>query len=916
MNHTEKQVRENLWAALRLPYGRAQIAAIEDVVRQADATGSAALRYETRIHATNSFQQGGEPAKAFVPFSWCLAAHDRGEGDPRYDHDLLRYFKFVINSMTRFPEIPLARATAALDDMERRYRVAGHSMSPVHQHRELVARHVGDRATAAEQFRLWCAAPRGSLSDCVGCEPMDKVGHLSWLGKHEEAVSLAAPVLTGTLRCREQPQAILSELLVSYLKTGRLEEAAAAHRQAYRAIRVQEDALWAVSSHIAFCALSGNHARGLELVERHFGWADEPPAPMDEMAFSAAAALTLTRVAETAGPGAVVRRPAFRERPAAEFAAAELRDLLTERALEIAGRFDTRNGTSEQGDQIRALLAAEPVVEYLPLSGPVRRAVKPVVPAPSLPDSPEELAAAAERARRRSEDDTAAVAWREFDAVCPDPDGALLARRLDGRGFARSETDPVGAGEDWRRAAELFAATGDEVRRWISTTQAALVRCMTDAPEEGFAELTAAVEQLAILGDSEQHARGVSRIATASAMLGRPGDAEAAFTRARELAEQTGDPHLLADVLSRAAGFTASQGEDRLAAALDLAERSIELYRVADIPAAMAETQLLAARLRVGSGDLEGAYALMGEAAEAHGPTLRGRALHNRGRLATELHKHDEAWTLLGQAVAELSVAGLTTEAAYAKAALASACLALDRPEDLADVAEEASDELDRIGDAKEAAQTRFLLSKAYRRLGDNTQALELLESLAGYCARDENPAGVGQMRSAAAEILSEDRDDLAAESYIAAAEAYAEAKFDLDELTCRRLAALSWHWIGDIELSLAELAKAEDRAAALHAEEPPARRELAMLAYDGARILRYADRFPEALTRAETAAASFHANGDTLQASIAEVLRGQLLVDLDRPAEAKPVLTAALRTLPADATAQRDQLETLLATL
>jgi tetratricopeptide (TPR) repeat protein len=917
MNETEEQIREDLWTANQPPYGPAQVAAMEDLLRQADATGSPLLSYEARIYATSAFVRGDEHAKSFVSFSWCLAAYDRGEADHRFDRSLFWFFKDMVATLTEYPEIPLTRTFAVLDDMERRYRLAGHSMNPVHQHRELVLRHVGDQPAAAEQYRLWNAAPRSEeLSDCAGCEPTSKVSHLVWIGEYEKAALLAEPVLAGVPGCREQPQSMLSSVLIPFLRTGRLEEAANAHRQAYRAIQGERDHLATVGTHLEFCALTGNHARGLELVERHLGWADEPSTPMDEMTFSAAAALTLTRVAETAGPDTVVRRPAFRDRPAAELEAANLRDLLAERALELAGRFDARNGTSEQGDRIREVLTAEPIVEHLPLSGPVRRAATPVVPAPSLPDSPEELATTAERARRRSEDDTAAAAWREFDAVCPNPDGVLLARRLDGRGLERADTDPISAGEDWQRAAELFAEAGDEARRWTAASQAALVRCMTDTPEEGFADLTAAVERLAVVGDAEQHVRGVSRIATASAMLGRPDDAEAAFTRARELAEQTGDPQLLAEALRRTAGFIVSQGEDRLAAALELAERSVELFREADVPAAMAETQLLVARMRVGSDDLEGAYALMGEAAKAHGPTLRGRALHTRGRLATDLHKHDEAWTLLGQAVAELSVAGLTTEAAYAKAALASACLALDRPEDLADAAEEAIDELDRVGDKQEAAQTRFLLSKAYTRLGETDQALELLKSLAEYCAEDGNPAGVGQMRAAAAEILADDRDDLAAESYTAAAEAYAEAKFDLDELTCRRLAALSWNWIGDYDLSLAELAKAEERATTLHAEEPKARWELAMLDYDGARILRYVGRPDEALTRAENAAAGFSALDETLQASIAGALRGQLLVELGRPAEAKPILTAALRDLPEEATAQRDQLETLLATL
>jgi len=179
----EQEVWDRLWAAERLPRGRAQIAALEDGLREADALGSPELRFGARIFLTSAYQQGGEPAKAFVPFAWCLAVHDRGEADPRWTHDLHWYFKFMAGSMATFPEVPLDRTRAVLDDMERRYRAAGYTMNPVHQYRAVLARHVGDRETAAEQYRLWSAAPRGEMSDCVGCEPSDKVAHLSWLGR-------------------------------------------------------------------------------------------------------------------------------------------------------------------------------------------------------------------------------------------------------------------------------------------------------------------------------------------------------------------------------------------------------------------------------------------------------------------------------------------------------------------------------------------------------------------------------------------------------------------------------------------------------------------------------------------------------------------------------------------------------------
>ena len=93
-------------------------------------------------------------------------------------HTFLWCFKYAPSTLTKFPEVSLDQTYAVLDDMERRWRAGGHSMHAVHQHRWLVANHIGDEATAAEQYRLWSTAPRDDLSDCIGCDPTAKVRHL------------------------------------------------------------------------------------------------------------------------------------------------------------------------------------------------------------------------------------------------------------------------------------------------------------------------------------------------------------------------------------------------------------------------------------------------------------------------------------------------------------------------------------------------------------------------------------------------------------------------------------------------------------------------------------------------------------------------------------------------------------------
>ena len=327
MTYTEDQLWDLYQQAYEMPYGAAQIALVEQVIAHADALHLTGLSYEARMLGTTAYVYGGEPAKSFVTFSWCLAEFDR---DPvtygRSVHTLMWHFKYMVSGLTRFPEVSLERTRAVLDDMERRWREGGHSLHAVYAHRHFLARHVGDLAEAEEWYGKWITAPRDDLSDCVGCDPTSKAWWLALQRRDEEAVALADGVLSGRLTCSEQPQGMLTTLLRPYVRTGRLEQARDAHRRAYRLHRPHLADLADIAYHIEFCAITGNEARGVEILERHLGWLDRAPSPHAAMWFAAAGALVLRRAGERGQDSLRVHRPAHGDRAATDVEAAGVGD--------------------------------------------------------------------------------------------------------------------------------------------------------------------------------------------------------------------------------------------------------------------------------------------------------------------------------------------------------------------------------------------------------------------------------------------------------------------------------------------------------------------------------------------------------------------------------------------------------------
>ncbi|HET9517391.1 MAG TPA: hypothetical protein VFO77_06670, partial [Actinoplanes sp.] len=497
-----EELWQQLWEANELPYGVAQIAAVEQLLRHTDAAGDRELAFAARMLGTEAYHCGGETGKAFVTFSWCVADYDR---DPaphheEYTHDLLWQYKWMVSALTRFPDVPLQRTYTVLDDMERRFREGGHSLHAVYNRRFEVARHVGDEAAADQWYERWVTAPRDELSDCAGCDPLDRVEFLVERGRDAEAVAIAEPVLTGQVTCNEQPQAILLALLVPYVRTGRIDDAAEAHRKAYRLIRDKVADLADIGEHIAFCARTGNEHRGLEILQRHLDWLDRAPSPCAAMEFAASGALLLRRLAAAGHGEVLVRRRAYGDRPAAEVPAATLAESLAAHASGLAAQFDARNGTTRQSRRIDAILTAEPFGVDVPLSPTARRrsaatpqgpvagepAAAPIAPEPTgapvpADADPATLIRLAEDLERADAVQALVALLEQFDARFADADlpAPVAARRAELRAWqhwlGRDLAASIAASE---LAQRLYAQAGEPGRASRVSGSAGLARCL------------------------------------------------------------------------------------------------------------------------------------------------------------------------------------------------------------------------------------------------------------------------------------------------------------------------------------------------------------------------------------------------------------------------------------------------------
>ncbi|MBG0560549.1 tetratricopeptide repeat protein [Actinoplanes aureus] len=894
---------EELWGLLNeayhLPYGAAQIALVEQVLRHVDAVGEPELAFQTRLFATNAYVYGGEPVKAFATFSWCVADFDRKPASyhERRSHSLLWLFKTMVNSMTDFPEVPLARAYAVLDDMERRYQERGHGMQAVYKHRYLVAKHVGHLDEADSWYEKWLAAPRDSLSDCAGCDPTTLIRHLNARGRPAEAVERGVATLAEELDCAEQPQGVLSELMEAYLKVGRLEEAADAHRRAYLIERNNLADLWGIAGHIQFCTRTGNEHRGLEILQRHIDWLDRAPSPAAAMQFAASGAALLHRIAERGHGDALIRRTGRDD-----IAAVDLAGELVKVATELAARFDARNGTAYQSELIAETLAAEPYGVELPLSATARRvpapAVVPVVEPPAPVTVPElsaaELLDLGEQHWDEDRDDALAAVVEALGARFGEPAEASLAARLwrlRGQRL-RNADDADGAVDAWERAIRLYTDAGDAGAAIKLRARIGLERGLAGSPGEGLAAVEADVAYHDEHGDPEDRAAAWLRLSTIYLMLDRIDDANEAGDQADRHAEQLSDPrrrahHLMVRARNRAAA-------DRNEEALEAARAGWEFYRTHGPARMSAQAAAVVGHLTEDAAETVAAFDET-LAAGLSGPEVSARV--HRGRALMRLGRPAEAVDDLVEAVALCAEQGMREGGVFARQDLAQAYRLADRRAEAVEVAEEALIGFERLGFEEPANDTRFLLASLYRDLGDSNRALGIYRDLIERLA--DNPAGRGQIGEEAGQVLYDlDRDSEAALTFRAAAEALREAGDLAGELRLLRRRLMALNYADELPEAEEVIRLATERYAELPgelAQQPGVRWGESIFAFEIGNLLMRRGRYAEAVPHLRGAPERLRDIGAGHDADRVSVMLAEALLRSGSASAAREILGALL---------------------
>ncbi|MEY9926894.1 tetratricopeptide (TPR) repeat protein [Catenulispora sp. GP43] len=785
---TAGELRTALEANEDEPAGRARSVRAEALLAAADKLGDPEIQIRALHTVIEAYERGGESFRSPVLFSRLLRLWDR-HGKTLRDASRLEYethwvFKWMTSDLLSVPEVPLATVHGFVDEMERRYRLAGYGMRAVHAQRFRIAEHLGDTAQAETHFGRWLAAERDLMSDCRACEHLAQGAWRADRGDDLAAMRLWRPTIENEISCLDEPASTLAGSLKPLLRLRRYDEARANHLRGYRLLRGHVELRTAFGRHIEFCVLSGNGARGLEILAENRCLFDPPFEPLDYLEFLSCVALLL-RGQVQAGSTASVAGPEGRDWPVGE-----LLDRVRSEIEDLTRRFDARNGTDAVSSRVAATMDQTWLVAELPLVV----AARPRVPEarretpepPALPIQRESAAETAEPADLADPDtdtdfdDLLAEARRLFDvahpgamkmwervAVAADRRGIELDLEAQGRLAEERAADALDR-EDMDRAVRLL---GEAVERYEEgglegravavkarklLAEALQKKTCEPLQEEALAALYATARVLQARGLAEPEdvltvRRAQAFEARRTTEIGADPDGEADFEARRESAFD----HFAASV------------EALLADAVEF-----------DVPARAAAAHTMRAEIAQRRGRPEESVPELLAAIALYDRAERPWAnLHPNMLLAQAYLAADRDADAEHAGLAALEIAERWPEqrfpAGYTRQVLANASGAQGRYADSAEHALEAVGWADRHGVPDLAASARHSLAFAYEQLGRDADAAAILESALPEMIEHLDDPTVVNARWALARCLGRLEDYRgAAEQYLLAASA------------------------------------------------------------------------------------------------------------------------------------------------
>ncbi|OWK46668.1 hypothetical protein [Fimbriiglobus ruber] len=356
MDDLDPDIQRLLTEAADLPDGPVKVELITEATRVADVRGDVQAGFQVRKELMETALRCGQPDVLTVAFSWCLAQSDRDPVAIPVESILWEY-RWVVNDLTVFPQVPLRQVIDAIADMSGRYRAAGSLLRAIYLMTMNVALRLRNPAMAAEAYAKWKQARRDVWSDSARTEQSFVASFLVFTRQYQAAVDHCPQVLAGRPDDLHFFGTESSELLMPLLALGRVADAVRVQRSGYRYVARKLRYLDSVGYHVEFLARMNNFATAVKAFEDHATFAVETQMPLDRLEFFRAALILVERMRRAGTTTLKLRLPATFPAQAGDnkYDLGELAARLRSDVADLGAKFDARNENTYYADATREL---------------------------------------------------------------------------------------------------------------------------------------------------------------------------------------------------------------------------------------------------------------------------------------------------------------------------------------------------------------------------------------------------------------------------------------------------------------------------------------------------------------------------------------------------------------------------------
>ncbi len=355
MGDYELEIDNLLREAASLPYGQTRFELLEEAVRVADLHGDLDRGYEARRLLMSAAMFTGRSDVVLTSFAWSVAMFDRYPG--RFDErSLLWRYKWVTIEAQHFPTVSRAKIEELLNDMERRYATAGHSLHGAAQMRRGLYVDMNDVTASRQAHERLQRIEVDSMSDCAACLRANEAEYFALQKQWERQLEILKPVLDGQLTCGEEPITSASRAMLTLLCLGRGDEARALQRRYVKDLTSNRVIPMTAGLHVTFLSLIGDLAAAKRLFERFLPAAMSAVARDYRLKFFRSGVVWLDLLGRKQQ---FVKMKSHAQLPPpdakGQHEIAALREWMYHDALSIAHEYDARNGNDGETQNTEGL---------------------------------------------------------------------------------------------------------------------------------------------------------------------------------------------------------------------------------------------------------------------------------------------------------------------------------------------------------------------------------------------------------------------------------------------------------------------------------------------------------------------------------------------------------------------------------